>query len=280
MKILISTDSVSDLTPELLTKHNIPVLPLPITLGNDTFLDGKEVTPEIIFDFVEKNKILPKTSAINEFTYSQFFETELKNYDAIVHFTISSKLSLCYENAVAAAKHFEHVHVVDTQTLSSGIALLILKAVAMREKGKTAQDIVLEMEKLKKHVQATFVIETLDYLHKGGRCSGLQLLGANLLKLHPSIKVLNGKLEVHKKYKGKMTEVVENYIADTLKEFPNYDDSMVFVTHVGANQDLLNAAQTTLQKHGKFKQIVFTKASGTITSHCGKNTIGVLYITK
>lgn len=279
MRILISSDSVADLPKELLQANNIPIIPLPITLGENTYLDGLEVTPDVIFEFVEKHKILPKTSAINEFTYKTFFNKNLKEYDAIVHLTISSKLSLCYENAVAAAKDLEQVFVVDTKTLSSGIGALLLKACALRDKGKTPEQIVQTLNTLKQNVHASFIIEKLEFLHKGGRCSSVQLLGANLLKIHPSILNTNGKLDMYKKYKGKMIEVVKTYVMDTLAENPNPDNDYVFITNT-ASPEMVQLATELLQKHSNFKHICNTPASSTITSHCGKNTLGLLFLNK
>lgn len=279
MKILISSDSVADLPKSEFEAQNIPIIPLPITLGEQTFLDGVEVTPEIIFSFVEEKKILPKTSAVNQFTYHEFFEKYSKEYDAIVHLTISHKLSLCHENAKQAASEFENVYVVDTLTLSSGIGLLLLHAARLREEGKTPEEIVSDLERTKQLVQASFVIETLDFLHKGGRCSGLQLLGANLLKIHPSIKCTNGKLDMHKKYKGKMGDIIASYIEDTLKENPNYDPANVVITHT-ASDELVEQAKQILQEKSNFKNILVSQASGTITSHCGPNTLGILFLNK
>lgn len=182
MKILISSDSICDLPQDIIDKNNIKLISLPITLGENTYLDGVEVTPEVIFDFVDTHKILPKTSAINEYTYSTFFEEQLKFYDEIVHFTISSKMSLCYDNAIKASNNLPNVHVIDSTTLSSGTGLLILHAINLREQGASAKEIVEKIEEMKHKVHASFVIEKLDFLYKGGRCSSLQMLGANLLK--------------------------------------------------------------------------------------------------
>ncbi len=280
MKILISTDSAADLTKEIIEKNNIKTIPLPITLGKDTFLDGVEITPEKIFEFVEEHKILPKTSAINEFTYDTFFSENTKLYDAIVHFTISSEVSCCFQNAEIASKKFDNVFVIDTQTLSTGVALHILYALKLREKGLTAKEIYDKtIERLSK-VQATFVIEKLDYLHKGGRCSGLQMFGANILKLRPSIIVKDGKLHVHKKYKGKMHDVVEEFILETLKENPNYDKETCFLTYSSATDEMLQKARETLKQNSNFKNIIEARTGATITSHCGKNTLGILFFNK
>lgn len=280
MKILISSDTACDLPTSIVEKYNIPLIPLPITLGNDTFLDGIDVTPEKIYAFVEEHKILPKTSAINDHTYTEFFEKMSKEYDHIIHFTLSHKVSASNSNAVIAQKEFPKVHVIDTYALSSGMAVQIINALNMRDKGYTASQIVEEIEKNKNKVVTSFVIEKLDYLHKGGRCSGLQLLGANVLKLRPSIKMADGALQVHKKYKGKMDKVVSEHILNTLQENPTYDDSVAIIVHSGATEDMLEAARTTLKQHAKFKQVYETITSCTITSHCGKNTLGLVFQNK
>lgn len=278
MKILISSDSICDLPQDIIDKNNIKLISLPITLGENTYLDGVEVTPEVIFDFVDTHKILPKTSAINEYTYSTFFEEQLKSYDEIVHFTISSKMSLCYDNAIKASNNLPNVHVIDSTTLSSGTGLLILHAINLREQGASAKEIVEKIEEMKHKVHASFVIEKLDFLYKGGRCSSLQMLGANLLKIRPSILIVDGALSVHKKYKGKMSEVVRNFVIDTLKDNPSYDKATCFITYSSATPDMLQAAYETLQEFGNFENIMESRAGGTITSHCGKNTLGVLFI--
>lgn len=278
MKILISSDSICDLPQDILNKHDIKIIPLPITLGENTYLDGVEVTPEIIFNFVDTHKILPKTSAINEYTYTAFFEEYLKNYDKIIHFTISSKVSMCYENAEKSARNFSNVQVINSNTLSTGTGLLIMKAVNMREEGATAEEIVEKIEELKNDVYACFVIEKLDFLHKGGRCSSLQMLGANLLKIRPSILVENGALAVHKKYKGKMSEVVKNFVTDTLKESLTYDKTTCFLTYSSATPEMLQAAHEVLGELGGFENIIESRAGATITSHCGRNTLGVIYL--
>lgn len=279
MKVLISTDNVCDMPPQLIEKFNIKFLSLPVTLG-DEIVDSSKIDNEFIFKFVEKNKILPKTSAINEFTYAEFFKKQRKHYDQIVHLTISSKMSLCYDNAKKAAEQIEGVFVLDTATLSSGIAVLVIEAALMREKGKTAPEIMEHLKQLRDKVQVSFVIEKLNYLHKGGRCSGVQRLGANLLKLRPSIVSKNGKLVVHKKYKGKMDEVVKNYVLDTLREHPSRVGDGAFVTYSSATEGMLAAAEEALREEGGFENIYRVRASATITSHCGENTLGVIFLKK
>ena len=199
MKIAITCDSVCDLTKEQLQENNVTILPLTINLGDDSYQDGVDITPEKIFEYVSNTKQLPKTSANNEFQYTEFFEEVLKEYDGVVHFTIGSDISACYNNATKAQAHFENVRVIDSKNLSTGIGLLVMYACKLRDEGKTLDEIVTKVTARVPHVQASFVVERLDYLHKGGRCSAVALLGANILKIRPSIMVANGKMGVHKK---------------------------------------------------------------------------------
>lgn len=277
MKIAISSDSVLDLSQEQIKEHNIKVYPLTITLGDDTYSDGVDITPKMIFEYVTANKVLPKTSATNEFTYTEIFEELKKEYDAIIHFTISSEMSCCYQNAVNASKNFENVYVIDSKELSTGIGLEVLYACALRDKGISAEEIVEKVKARIPHVQASFVVDRLDYLHKGGRCSALAMFGANLLKLRPQIIVKEGKMGSYKKYRGKMKDVVYDYIKDTLAEFNNPDHTMCFITYSSATEDMLESAKKAVEEYGKFETVYYTTAGATVTSHCGENTLGILY---
>lgn len=277
MKIAITSDSVCDLSQEQIIQNNIKIMPLIINLGDNSYSDGIDINSQMIFDYFAKTKQLPKTSAINEFQYDEFFEESLKSYDGIVHFTISSKISSCYDSAIKSAKKHKNVFVIDSQNLSTGVGLLVLYACVLRDKGEKIENIVSKIEERKPFVQASFVVERLDYLYKGGRCSAIQLLGANLLKIRPSILVKNGKMDVHKKYRGKMKDVVVDYIKDTLKEFNNYDDSVCFITYSSATDEMLENAKKAVKELTTFKNVYITTAGATITSHCGENTLGILY---
>lgn len=277
MKIAISSDSVCDLSSDLLTKNNIKILSLPITLGDKEYSDSINLTPQEIFAFVQKNKVLPKTSAINEFQYNEFFSEQLKTSDALIHFTISSDISSCYANAVNAAKNYKNVYIIDSRSLSTGVGLQVLYACALRDKGLKADEIVEKVEARKQHIQASFVVERLDYLYKGGRCSSLQLLGANLLKIRPSIILKDGKMQMHKKYRGKMPDVVKEYCLDTLKEFDSFDNNICFITYSSATPEMIESAKNVIKEKTNFKNIYETTAGCTITSHCGENTLGILY---
>lgn len=277
MKIAITCDSVCDLSQELIKQNNISILPISIILGDETFSDGVNINSQKIFDYVAKNKQLPKTSAINEFQYAEFFKEHLDGVDALIHFTISSDMSSCFNNAKKAASTLKNVYVIDSRNLSTGVGLQVLYACMLRDKGEKPENIVKKVEARKQFVQASFVVERLDYLYKGGRCSALQLLGANLLKIRPSIIVKDGKMDVHKKYRGKMKDVVKDYVKDTLNEFNTYDKSICFITYSSATEDMVEAAKSTLKEFANFENVYITTAGATVTSHCGENTLGILY---
>lgn len=277
MKIAITCDSVCDLSNEQLLENNIKILPLTINLGDDSYQDGVDINPDKIFEYVAATKQLPKTSANNEFQYSEFFEEQLKESDALIHFTIGSDISACYNNAVKASKNFENVKVIDSKNLSTGIGLLVLYACKLRDDGKSFEEIVQKVTARVPHVQASFVVERLDYLHKGGRCSAVALLGANILKIRPSIMVENGKMGVHKKYRGKMESVIAEYVKDTLTEFKNYDNTMCFLTYTSATPEMIAAAKKAISENAAFKAVYETTAGSTVTSHCGEHTLGILY---
>ena len=276
MKIAISTESTCDLNTDLLKKYNINVIPYSIIMGDNVIEDSPDV-PAQIFKHVADTKKLPKTSAINEMQYSEHFSNLLKNNDAVVHITLSSGLTSSVANCNKAADNFKNVYVIDSLSLSSGVGLLALYASELALTNITVQELVNNVNKRIPYLQASFVIDKLDYLYKGGRCNSLALFGANLLKIHPQIVVKNGIMKPAKKYRGKMERVVADYCADTLTEFNNPDKTRAFITYTTATPQMIEAATRCLQNAG-FKQIYTTTAGGTITSHCGENVLGILYI--
>lgn len=277
MAVKIACDSSADLGKEFYKQHNVSVMPYIIVLGNENYLDGETISTEEIFAYVEKNKQLPKTAALNETIFNEFFE-RIDNEEGIVYFNLSSGLTSTYQNSLSASKNFKKVHIVDSRSLSSGEGMLVRYACQLSENGASFEEIVEKVEERKKFIQASFVIDRLDFLYKGGRCNSLQLLGANLLKLHPSIQVnKDGKMQMSKKYRGKMYEVVAKYIDDTLKEYNNPDKSFCFITYTPlTDQTIIDSAVETAKKYG-FEEIIQTTASATISCHCGRNTIGILY---
>ena len=275
MKIGISVESTSDLGKELLEKFNISVVPFDITLGDKTYKDGEIATYDI-FKYVDETGVLPKTNAINDFGYTEYFEGLKKEYDAIIHICLSSELSSSCGNAMRAAKELKNVFVIDSKSLSTGIGLLALYAHDLVQEGFMPEEIAKKVAERVDKLQVSFVIERLDYLYKGGRCNSLQLFGANLLKLRPRIVVKDGKMSADKKYRGNMVKVVTNYCADTLEEFNTPDLTRVFVTYTTATKEMVDAAKAALEEAG-FKNIYETHAGCTIASHCGGNTLGILY---
>lgn len=276
MKIAISAESTIDLTPELVEKCDIKIVQFTINLGEEAFFD-KDISPQDIFEYVEKNKLLPKTSAVNQFQFEQHFENILKEYDAIIHFSLSSEMSSACENAKTASAKFKNVFVIDTRSLSTGIALLVLSACDMKKDGMMAKEIVEKIKRRIDFVQASFVLDRLDYLYKGGRCNALMYFGANLLKLHPQIIVKDGKMISGHKYRGSLEKVTLNYVKDTLAEFNNPDKKRAFITFTTATETLIFQIEKILKEKG-FQEIYKTTAGATISSHCGENTLGILYI--
>ena len=278
MKIVISAESTIDLPKELLDKYNIKTTPFTINLGDELIEDHFGVSKEI-FEFVDKSKKLPKTSAVSPDQFKTHFENLKKDYDAIVHVSLSSLISSAYNNACMVAKEMENVYVVDSKSLSTGIALLAIKGKDLIDEGKDAKEIFETLQALTPKVEASFVLERLNYLHKGGRCSALALLGANILKIKPQIILSVGRMIVGKKYMGNMTKVVDKYIDDLLNNNPNPILEHVFITHSSPMPEAEKILTEKLENRG-FKYIHNTLAGGTISSHCGPNCIGVLFLNK
>lgn len=275
MKIAISVESTNDLSVELLQKNDIKVLPFHVVLGDKHYRDG-EVSVQQIFDFVDSTGILPKTTAINEFEYTEYFEQLRKENDAVIHICLSSGLSSSCGNAQRASKNLSNVFVIDSLSLSTGIGLLALYACKLVNEGYLASDIAQKVQERVDKVQASFVIERLDYLYKGGRCNALSLLGANLLRIRPRIVVSDGKMGSDKKYRGAMGKVVKKYCEEVLQDFDTPDLDTAFITYSSATPEMVENARNALIARG-FKNIYETHAGCTITSHCGANTIGILY---
>ena len=276
MKICISAESTIDLPREILDEFNIKTVPFTITLGEKNGLDGV-TTPEEIFDYVDRTGVLPKTSAVNAAQFDEYFKGLLKEYDEVIHFSLSSDLSSAYQNACMVAQELGHVHVVDSMSLSTGIALLAIYASKLVKEGLNAEEIVKKVSERIPHDRASFVLATVDYLHKGGRCSSLAKLGAMLFRIRPQIIVNNGKMGPGKKYTGKQTDCVANYFKDTLEQFNNPDLEIGFVTHSGATQEMVDIAVNAMKERG-FKRVIITTAGATISSHCGPKCLGILYI--
>lgn len=276
MKICISAESTIDLPKSLLEAYDIHTIPFTVLLGEEAGFDG-EITPTQIFDYVDKTGVLPRTSAINEFQYHEYFKKLLEEYDAIIHFSLSSEISSACANAINAANEFKGVYIVDSRSLSTGIALEAIYASKLVKEGLKPEEIVAKVKERIPFNQTSFVLATVDYLHKGGRCSSLAKLGALIFRIRPQIIMADGKMSPGKKYTGKQIDCVNNYVRDTLEQFNNPDKSIVFITHSMATPDMVEAARTQLVEKG-FTNIIETTAGATISSHCGPKCLGILYL--
>ena len=278
MKIRITSDSTCDLN-HLVVERNIGIMPLQVNLGDEAYRDGVDITPQDIFNFVAKTGVLPKTAAPSIGEYEEFFEKELQGYDALIHINISSKSSGSHNFAKNAAEAFGgKVYVVDSKALSSGQGLLVLKACDLRDEGKSAEEIVAGLEDVRERINTSFVPDNLDYLHKGGRVSGMIKTVAGVFKIHPQIVMEDGQLVPGKKYKGKMSVLIKQYVDDLKEMYPDYDKSRCFVTHSSADAELVEAAKAKVKEAFEFDEIIETVAGSIVTSHCGQGTLGVLFI--
>lgn len=276
MQIAITCESSADLNKELYEKNEIKVLPFTITLGDKDYKDFTNLSPEMIFDFVAKEKTLPKTSAINEVEYSEFFSENIKA-DGLIHFCISSKISSTYNNAIMASKKFKNVYVVDSLSLSSGIGIQVLYACKLLKQGLTAEEIFNKVNERRKAVQISFCTYKLDYLHKGGRCSAISYLGANFLQIHPTIELKNGIMQIGKKYMGKHEKVVLKYTNEILNEFNTPNTEFACITCSSNSPELYEIVKNATEERVKFDTIYETRAGATVASHCGEKTIGLIY---
>jgi DegV family protein with EDD domain len=279
-KIKITSDSVCDLPASLLKHHNIDIIPLIVSLG-DAQEEDVGGLPEKIYDFVAKTKSTPKTSARSAKEYQDFFTKHKPEGGSLIHFSISAELSVSNQNAEAAAKQMENVFVIDTRSLSTGIGILVMNAVQLADEGIPAEEIVKIIEERKQHVQCSFVVKDLTYLHRGGRCSGTSRLFAAVLMLKPQILVENGKMAPGKKYMGTFDHCLKKYVNDILEKYNNPDLDYCFVTHTKMdNPKLVEETIAAVKAKYPFKNIIETIAGGTITAHCGKDTLGVIYYNK
>ncbi|MEI3129315.1 MAG: DegV family protein [Oscillospiraceae bacterium] len=264
-----------------LWKYDISAIPLGVTLGDDFHHDGVDVTAQEIFSFVDKTGVLPKTSAISMGEYTDFFKPYLDAGYAIIHINISSDFSICYQNACLAARELGNVYPVDSRNLSTGSGHLALCAAEMAQQGMDAEAIAARATKLQSRVNTSrFVLQTLEYLKKGGRCSSVVALGANLLSLRPEIEVTGGKMQVGKKYRGKMEKSILDYVRGRLQGREDIETKRIFITHSYVPQEIVDKVVALIQELQPFTEILETKAGCTVSSHCGPNCLGVLFLRK
>lgn len=281
MKIKITSDSTCDLSREQIEQNGIGIFRLTVILGEKSYKDG-ELSPQDIFDFVKESGSLPKTAAGSKDEYFEFFTESISGYDALIHFNISAQASSSHSAACKAAEEFGgKVFVIDSKALSTGQGLLVLKACSLAEEGYSAEEIVKTVNDLCAKVNTSFVPDALDYLHKGGRCSLAALIGAKVLKLHPMIcENAEGQLIAKKKYMGGMSRCIRTYIEDLKAQYPHYDKTRCFITHSSADKELVDLARQLVAQNFDFDEVCETVAGSIVTSHCGRNTLGVLFISK
>lgn len=276
---IITAETTCDLSPEILEKHGFRLLPITVIVDGKEYKDGVDITSEKLFEYVEKSGQLPKTAALSLAEYADFFAEMKKEAKKVLHFSISSKASSSYNNAVKAAEEAGDVFVVDTQCLSSGEGLLMLKAYDMLSDGADFDEVCKKIDELTAKVQTSFVVDTLDNLHKGGRCSSLALIGSKILKIHPSICEKEGALVVKKKHMGNLMRSLMQYVTDLSTEYKSYDKRRAFVTHSPCDgRDEIEAVLNKAKELFSFDEIIETEAGATVSTHCGKNTIGLLFI--
>ena len=279
--VAIIADTTCDLSVELKEKYQIKTFPLHIHLGDKEYSDGVDISPDDIYRWSDENKATPKTSAISPAEANDVLEAALKEAESVICFCISDQMSSTGNVLRLAVQELEvedKVFVVDSKNLSTGIGLQIIEAAVMAEQGMAATDIVAQIQAMQGRVRASFVVDTLTYLHRGGRCSGLAALAGSALKLHPMISVIDGKMLPGKKYRGKIERVITEYVKDMENELKNAKKDRVFITHSGCEDSVIEAVKAELHSLDYFNEILITRAGSVITSHCGPGTLGVLFI--
>lgn len=280
MRVKVTSDSTCDLSPELLKEYDITMVPLTVVKGDENFLDGVTITPADIFAHVAAGGSLCSTAAVSIGEYQNLFQKYASQYDAVIHVNISAAFSSCYQNACLAARDFPNVRVIDSRNLSTGQGHVVLEACKL---GKTADDleeICRQLQDLTERVEASFVMNRLEYMVKGGRCSSAAALGANLLNLRPCIEVKDGKMQVVKKYRGAYPKCLANYVKDRLAGREDIVPERLFITHTPVEEDALAAVKEAVGQYGRFREVCETSAGCTVSCHCGPGTLGILFIRK
>lgn len=279
-EIKVTCDSTCDLTKELYESFGIEVVPLGVYLGDDLRRDGVDVTPQEIYDYADRTGEMPKTSAITVGEYQAVFSRLVNQGYQVIHVNLSSNLSASYQNACLAAEDVGNVFVIDSKNLSTGSGSLALLAVELARSGMAAEEIRQVLEESKTKLDVSFVIQTLEYLHKGGRCSGVAMLGANLLKLRPEIVVEDGQMHVGRKYRGNMEKTILAYVRGRLEGRTDLNYDRIFITHSGVPAEIVEKVKALILELQPFREVLETTAGCTISSHCGPATLGVLFFKK
>lgn len=280
MRVKIISDSTCDLSPELLERYDIAITPLCVIKDGKEFHDGVDITPADIFAHVDGGGELCSTAAVSQFEYAEMFTRYAKEYDEVVQINIGSNFSCCYQNACLAAQEFDNVFVVDSENLSTGQGLLVVAAAKLAQQGVSGIEIAERVRALVPKVEASFLIERLDYMQKGGRCSTVAALGANLLKLKPCIEVREGKMSVCKKYRGSFEKCIRQYVKERLDGRTDIAGDLAFITHPACQKNVVDAAMEEAARYGAFDEVIETRAGCTVSCHCGPDTLGILFVRK
>ena len=278
--IKITCDSTCDLPQELYAKYDVEVISLAVTLGDTLHRDGVDITAPELFDYVKETGTLPKTSAISMGEYLDVFGKYTAEGKTVIHINLSSNLSASHQNAVLAAQELSGVYVVDSRSLSTGSGHLVIEAAEMAAQGLDAETIVARLNEMKERLDVSFVLQTLEYLQKGGRCSSVAALGARALQLRPEIRVADGGMGVGKKYRGSMEKSVLDYVRGRLEGRDDIDTRRIFITHSTAPQELVDKVIALVKELHPFQEVIASVAGCTISSHCGPNCLGVLFFKK
>ena len=280
MKIKITSDSTCDLSKELIDKFDVHIVPLTVIKDGEAYSDGETITPAEIFAHVANGGDLCSTTAKNIGEYTDVFEQYSKEYDGVIHINIGSSFSSCYQNACLAAEEFNNVRVIDSQNLSTGQGLVVIKAWELAQTCADLDEIKAELDEFTTKVEASFLLDQLKYMVKGGRCSAAAALGANLLNLKPCIEVKNGKMAVVKKYRGTYSKCLASYVKDRLNDREDLQRKHLFVTRTPVTEECLNAVKAAVDQYADFENIYWTEAGCTVSCHCGPGTLGVLFVRK
>ncbi len=280
--IILCADSTCDLGAELIEKYQVKILPLHVNLEDKTYTDGVDINPDAIYEYYHEHKVLPKTAALNMDEVLEFVTPYIEAGNDVLCLTLGSGLSTTYNSFRLAAIETEGLYVIDSNSLSTGFGLSVMAAGDRIAAGMPIEQIVEEVQALTQKVEASFIVDNLEFLHKGGRCSAVAMLGANVLKLKPCIEVSNegGAMGVSKKYRGTLERVLEDYVKDRLNGRDDIDTGRIFITHSGISQERIDLVKAAIGKYLPFDEVYVTRAGCTISSHCGPNTLGILFVRK
>lgn len=279
--VKIISDSTCDLSQDLLEKYDVEIVPLHVLLGEEEYEDGKSITPDEIYTWSDANRATPKTSAAGIEQMMQVYRSQLEGHEELVVMSIGADMSTTNNVMRMAAMELEaedKIFVVDSANLSTGVGLQVIEAAIMAQEGKSGAEIVAHIEEIRPRVRASFVVDTLTYLHRGGRCSGVAALAGGVLKLHPKIVVENGKMKPTEKFRGKMSKVVMDYVKSMEEDLKKADKTRVFITHSGGCDEIIAQVRNYLEELHIFEEILVTRAGCVVSSHCGPGTLGVLFI--